>query len=140
MSSSSASELLAIPARAVDEWLPLLRPAFQLMADQSGGRWQVGDVIEQIADGRQWLWVSINEGVIEAVLLTEFVQYPRRKAVRFSSCVGKNWKNWTKFHVQIAEWAKKHHGCDLAEMFGARKWRHAFPEYREYHVLMECDL
>jgi hypothetical protein len=130
------STLHGIPAENLPEWYDLLEPAFIVMAANSGGRWQVVDIVRLIGEKVQQVWISLNDGAVEAVLLTEIIVYPRKKALRFSSCVGKNWQNWAGFHEQIEEWGRAQ-GCDLFEVFAPRKWRHCFPEYREYHVMLE---
>lgn len=130
------STLWGVPYYELTDWYPKLEVAFQMMAAGSNGRWELSDIVNQILAREQQVWVSLNDGVIEAVLLTEIVTYPRRKALRFSSCVGKNWRNWAHFHAQIEEWGKAQ-GCNLFEVYAPRKWRHCFPDYREFHILME---
>jgi hypothetical protein len=131
-------ELLAVQSDMLVDWYAILEDAFRLMAANSGGRWELSDIVRLIGSRDMQLWISLDGNKVEAVLLTEIVQYPRRKALRFSSCVGREWKNWTGHHRQIEEWARGE-GCDLFEVYAPRKWRHAFPEYREYHVMLECD-
>ena len=130
------SRLIGIQAEALPEWYATIEDAFRLMAVKSNGRWEVSDIVRFVANRDMQLWVSMEGDAVEAVLLTEIINYPRKKALRFSACVGRDWQKWSGFHTPIMEWGREN-GCDLFEVYAPRKWRACFPEFWEYHVMME---
>lgn len=129
--------LEGVPAAGVRGMLPCLTEAFYLMEQQSNGRWLAEDIVRLIEGQDMQLWIAVDGMVVRAVMLTEIVCYPRRKALRAVAGVGKNWRQWGGLHTQIMDWGRAN-GCDLFEVYAPRKWRHMFPEFTEYHVMMEC--
>lgn len=115
-------------------------PAFQLMADKSLGCFHAVDFIDAIRRQDMQLWLAHVGVRVEAVLLTEIIKFPRRMVVQEVACVGRDWKRWAHLRRTIEEWAMREHGCTLARMIAPRKWLHANPDMREWHVIAVKEL
>lgn len=80
---------------------PVLYPAVERM-----GTHNMSDVLENIIL-RDWqLWLSWNDGKIEAACLTTITFFPRVKTCQILAVAGKDLDNWLQFEDIIMEWAK----------------------------------
>ena len=127
-----------IPADRVRDLMPLIKDAFDLMARKSGGRWETSDIVNIVEAHDMQLWLIFKGKAIRAVILTEIWNYPRRRALRLVACVANGWKELIHHRADLWRWGQEQ-GCDLFEALAPRKWLRAMPEFREYHVLMECN-
>jgi len=133
--------IYAVPPSKLEAFLPELRPYLERMAAGSRGRYETQDIIEAICAGRHQLWI-VRGGApgIRAAGLTEIMQYPRARAVRFTACVGIGWRDWKHLQNVVRAWAQDYAGCDFVEVIAPPKWRHLFPDLRASHVLFEGSL
>jgi len=80
------------------------------------------------------LWIGADGNEIQSALLAEFVQYPRKKAMRivtWATKSGQDYESWMELFDKIEDFAK-HNGCSLIEAW-ARKglakklnWEHSY--------------
>lgn len=90
-------------------------PGLQKALDLAGNTHTLYDVVEQIQRGDAQLWTQD-----EALIVTEVLQYPQRKAVRFWLATGEL-LDCIRLSRQIVKWAKNE-GCSLAIIEGRRGW------------------
>ena len=120
-------------------WVASVGPHLRKMADKSGGRYEAGDIFAAIAAGRFQLWVVLEGADILCVFLSEFVVYPRLKAMRLIGIVGHRPRRWLHLLPGVERLAKQTFGCDRMEAIhqpgherllrsgGWRRW-HIFSE------------
>ena len=126
-----------VPSARIREVLPIVHAAFALMAHRSNGRWEVPDIVEWLETQKMQLWLIFDGQSVRAVILTEIVVYPRKKALRLAACVARGWRDLIHHRHDLWRWGQEQ-GCDLFEALAPRKWLRAMPEFKEFHVLMEC--
>lgn len=101
------------------------------------GSHSVMDIEQGIADGRYQRW----EGE-ESVIITEIVQVPAYKVLRFFLAAG-NLKEIEAMAPGIMFWGKRH-GCEKAELIGRFGWQRSFAAKKlgakPTAVVMECEL
>jgi hypothetical protein len=131
------TQIEGIPSENVDDVLPVVGKALDLMAYRSGGRFETADLVNFIKARDMQLWLIFDGPAVRAVILTEIWNYPRRKALRLVGCVANGWKDLIHHRHDLWRWGQEQ-GCNLFEASAPRKWLRAMPEFREFHVLMEC--
>ena len=121
-------------------WIERILPHLAKMAEGSGGRFMPADIATAILRSEMQGWIIMEGALIVCLFVTEFVTYPRLRALRFVGCVGKNWQDWVHFREDVESWGRGH-GCTMAEaMVPHVKWRHVFDDYRVDHIRMEKAL
>lgn len=131
-----APSLVGVPATDFAARKDEFHPALARMAEGSGGRYGALDIAASIEARDMQLWTVQRGSERLAVFVTEQVRYPRMLALRCVGCVGHDWWTWDSARHAL-EGAARAMGCDLIEASAPRKWRHVFPGYSEFHVLME---
>lgn len=76
-------------------------------AERSGGRYEAADIKKAIESLDMQLWIIRAGDSVEAVAVTEIIQYPRRKLVKVNIGAGKNYKEWIPLLAEIEEWGKE---------------------------------
>lgn len=87
------------------EVAPILKKAIRY----SNGETTVDDVFNLIQKGQQLLWIGFKDNKLFCAGTTEFIHYPRKKALRiilFATVSGYDFEVWNKF-------------ADLLELFGS---------------------
>ena len=84
------------------------------------------------------LWCIADETAVNAVLVTEFIRWPRRLGLTIFGAVGRNPKAWL-FHVKHLENFARTNGADLLCGW-MRKGYGRVTGWRETHRLYERDL
>lgn len=92
-----------------------LRPHLCRMADASGGRCHVGDIIDAIITGRNQVWLALEGSEILCAMLTEIHQYPRLRAMRCIGVVGHQPRRWLHLLANVEEAARRNFGCHIME-------------------------
>ena len=114
-----------------EEVYPLLEKA-QVYA---AGELDTQDFFEMVENGDMQLWIAEDDGGIFAMMLTEFVQYPRKKVMRIVSIGGKEMNRWMKYFPAL-EAAALSVGCTGFEIFGRKGWLRVLKDWKcSYHVL-----
>lgn len=117
--------------RCMSEVLYLLTPA----VDRSRGRYEPGDVIALILQGRMTLWASVRGEVIEAVGVTQFLHFPRARVLSMPFVGGRDMEHWLQFMDDIIAWGREN-GATQIETYDARggAWLKKLPDWEKYYV------
>ena len=114
-----------------EEVYPLLEKA-QVYA---AGELDTQDFFEMVENGDMQLWIAEDDGGIFAMMLTEFVQYPRKKVMRIVSIGGREMNRWMKYFPAL-EAAALSVGCTGFEVFGRKGWLRVLKDWKcSYYVL-----
>ena len=114
-----------------EEVYPLLEKA-QVYA---AGELDTQDYFDMIESGDMQLWIAEDDGGIFAMMLTEFVQYPRKKVMRIVSIGGREMNRWMKYFPAL-EAAALSVGCTGFEVFGRKGWLRVLKDWKcSYYVL-----
>lgn len=79
------------------------------------GTHTVEDLVQRVVDGKAQVW---EEG--EALIITEVLQYPQKRVLRFWAATGEL-EDCITLSRRILEWGKEQ-GCKLALLTGRRGW------------------
>jgi len=104
------------------------------------GRRIAEDFIAGITDGSQRLWYTQNETAeIDAIAITEILDYPRLRACSMVILSGVGMENWVHFEHEIRAWALEK-GCQKLEGRPRPGMERAMPEWKKTAIFMEIDL
>lgn len=129
------------PERVLEAW-PLVREAFANIAESSRGKLTAEDLLRLCVADFVTLFVVIDDkSDLQATVLTEFAQYPRKKVCRIIGCVGQDRKRWVHHLSEIESWARNH-GCAAMQNIGREGWLRDLKAagYRCTHYLFEKEL
>ncbi len=104
----------------------------------AGDNFMPENILEQIRYGTILLWVAVDEesGHIHAAMTTELVAMRCGLVCWMGQCGGDRMHDWSKFHVQIEEYAKDE-GCVKVILKGRRAWEKVLSGYRIRTVQLE---
>lgn len=116
-------------------------PHIVRMAAGSGGRFFATDIASLIAVGRFHLWLAIDGTDIACTMVTEFIYYPRMKALRIVGLVGHRPRRWLHLLHQVEQCAHNE-GCSKIEClhFPGHERMLRTGGWRLFHCLAEKDL
>jgi hypothetical protein len=123
-------------------WLDRVRPHLARMADGSGGRYELTDIITAIAAGRMLLWVAVRGSDLLCALVTEIMNYPRLRAMRCIGISGHRARLWMPLLANVEAAAREHFGCTRFEALHQKGHERLLRTggWRAYHTLAEKDL
>jgi len=131
--------LIPIPTEELDSVEILISDLITRGVEIDEGRSREEDVIESIRSGGSQLWMLWSDHV-EAIIITEVVDYPKFKACQIQLCVGENKKAWVHKIREIEKWAKSI-GCSKMEIpFARQGWARVLPEYKKKRIVLTRTL
>lgn len=99
-------------------------------------RYDVDDVKGLIFNGSFQLWLAVDSE-IQAVCVTELLQYPQEKWARVLILTGRKRGAWQGIYKDtIEKWAKAEK-CTGVESFARKGWARVFKDYSLTHVMLE---
>ena len=117
--------------------LPAFMPYLEQIASGSSGRYAAEDIAGLISTGDMHLWCMAG-AKLKAVIVTEFITWPRRRGLTIFGAVGADPKSWMQHVPVLAEFAKAN-GADLLCGW-MRKGYGKITGWRETHRLYELEL
>jgi hypothetical protein len=131
-----------VAPRDLLRWADRIRPHVAKMAEGSGGRYEASDIFSAMATGRILLWIAMDGAEIACVMLTEIVQYPRRRAMRCIGISGSRPRRWIPLLAEVERAARERFECDLMEALHRPDHRRLLRTggWREFHILSEKTL
>lgn len=79
------------------------------------------DILAAILSSKMQLWISWN-GSVEAAMVTELINYPRRRSCRVFLIGGRNLKSWSAAFQREIEAFARSHGCSFMEGGSRSGW------------------
>ena len=111
-----------------DDVVPLIEKALQ----HAEGELVPDDIKKHLDKGDLRLWIALEGKETIAAMVTEVIQYPRKKIVRVITLAGRNMDMWYDFLPMIEGYAIRN-GCSSLEAWSrkgmARKlkdWKHSY--------------
>lgn len=132
----SDSVLIPIPYNRLDAVWDSIKDRLQSAINSANGRFTIEDARKYLEEKDWVLWCSVRDKKIEAIAITEVLQYRRKKMCMVRIMTGENYANWIGLEKGIADWAKSV-GCDGMEAIARKGWAKVFTEYEFTHVYLE---
>ena len=118
-----------------DETVPLIEKAL-LHAE---GELMPDDIKEYLDKGDLRLWVAMKDKETIATMVTEIIQYPRKKIVRVITIAGKDMNLWYDFLPMLEGYAVRH-GCSSLEAWTRRGMTRKLKDWKHSYDIITKDL
>ena len=135
------SELFLIPPKLFPDFVDRVFPLIDAATAYSMGKYTGADVVREIVQGRMQLWAAVNEEKINGIAITEIVNYPCTRLLRFLCCTGEKAEEWFSLIQEIEAWGKMQ-GCKSFEAICRAGWERYLKnyDYKKQHVIMGKEL
>lgn len=132
-------ELHIIDVNDVNKHKEAISPYILSFVDRARGRYDSEDVFNRIKEGYWTLWVVHENIELKAVLITQFIHYPKLKELQIIMCVGEDHKEWYSLVHKMEEYAKLT-GCKKLTAVTRPGWEKVMVGYKKSHIYLERDL
>ncbi len=105
----------------LSEW-PQVAPLLEQAVEMSNGTFLLEDIRRFIEDGAQQLLVAEIDGQIVAAMVTEVVDYPRKRSIKLVFAGGSRMDEWSEDLNRFMELGAKNIGAELIEVHGRPGW------------------
>lgn len=129
------------PDELADLW-PIIRDRIASCCKRSGGKYEPVDVLQNLINRRMDLWLAVDDAnAVQALAITEIVDYPRVKVCKLLAGTGDDAERWYRLIDGIENWARSQ-GCGVFEPICRPGWEKRFAAlgYRKTHVVLEKRL
>lgn len=142
--SMLSQRLLIVPVRAdqIDavwhEVAPLIRLAQKRIERNAG----MADIYNDLIDERSMLWTIRVEDKLQAVIVTEIAQHPRRRVWRVLMIGGSGMSDWLDDGIAAMKKAAQIAGCSAIEADGRLGWAKIVPQrgFKEISRAYEMEI
>ena len=130
---------LISPEDAVKIW-DKVGPMLQKVVDHTEGELLPEDFLDNIVNGYMHLWLSVEDTEITMVMVTQIIEYPRRKTLRIIAIAGENFKEThSQFNDMIESFAIQA-GCSGLELWGRKGWKKMLPYWESNYIVFTKNL
>lgn len=122
---------------------PLACPHLMRALDREGsGRYLPEDILRALLDAKARLWVAWNvrESTIDAAVVTETIDFPRKRELRIWLVGGRNMRGWVKAAEEMIEAFARAEGCAFLTGSMRRGWLRVGTGFRETGITFEKAL
>ena len=142
--SMLSQRLLIVPVRADQigavwhEAAPLIRLAQKRIERNAG----MADIFESLISGQKMLWLVRTEDKLQAVIVTEIAQHPRRRVWRVLMIGGSGMSDWLDDGIAAMKKAAQIAGCSAIEADGRLGWAKIVPQrgFKEISRAYEMEI
>lgn len=131
-----------VPQDHIDAVWPAVEPFVVKALEYASGKYKPEDVRDLVTEYGYPLWIAFNNEGIKGMVITRFMQYPRKKYLFLEFCGGTDGFSWKAPMLStLRSWAKDN-GCDGIEGAGREGWQKVFESdgYRRTLVHFEMPL
>lgn len=118
-----------------DEVTPLIEKALR----HAEGELIPSDIKKHLDTGDLRLWVALEGQNILASMVTELIDYPRKRIVRIITLAGKNMDMWYDFLPMIEGYAVKN-GCSSLEAWTRKGMTRKLKDWKHSYDIITKDL
>lgn len=115
-------EVLGIPDVRVHRFWGVVRGEVERALAYSHGEFTIDDVLERLVGAKMQLWMVLDDDAYVGVVITEIVNYPQVRAVRFLALAGKRLDDWMEQAEKHIVGLAREWGCRVSEGYGRIGW------------------
>ena len=105
----------------------------------ASGELDTQDFFAMIENEDMQLWIAEDDNGIFAMMLTEFIQYPRKKIVRVITVSGKDMSMWYDFLPMLEGYAVRN-GCSSLEAWTRKGMTRKLKDWKHSYDIITKDL
>ena len=125
----------------IDKVWEQVLPFIEAPLTYNNGEFEAEDIYKALIEKKMQLWVAFNDR-IRAAMVTEVVNYPRKKIVRIVTLGGENMMGWIDDGVNLLKrWAKTQ-GATGLEVIGRKGWIRTLDKlgFIHTHVVLKKEI
>ena len=111
-----------VPPDQIDNCWPFVRGYLAGAAEYTYGRYMTQDVYEGFKKDGNILWIAFNDEGIKGAVVTNFVQYPRKRFLMILFVGGVGVGEWQRPMIQMLQKYAKDTECDGIESTARLGW------------------
>jgi len=97
------------------------------------------DLIPHLDDGKLRVWIAVVDKEIIASMVTEIIQYPRKKIVRVITLSGKDMDSWYNF-LPLLEGYAISNDCSSLEAWTRKGMARKLKDWKQSYCVITKDL
>lgn len=121
-------DITVVEANDVDKVWKRIEDYAQGAADYTYGRFTKGDIRSGLKNKPQTLWIAHEGEEVFGFVVTEFANYPQKKALVMHFTGGVKLELWKDDMLELLQQYARMNGCDMIESFGRQGWAKVFKE------------
>ncbi len=118
-----------------DDVSPLIEKALR----HAEGELIPDDIKKHLDSANLRLWVALKDKDVIAAMVTEIIQYPRKKIVRVITLAGKDMSLWYDFLPMLEGYAIRH-GCSSLEAWTRKGMTRKLKDWKHSYDIITKDL
>ena len=131
-----------VPAEYVDTCWNKITDFIEKAAEYTYGRYSADNLYDMVKEGEHQLWVAYEDSEFKGTVLTNVMNYPKRKVLCMGFCGGEKLEEWKDPMLELLRRFAKDMGCDSIEAFGRPGWAKVFKDdgYQAKWVTFELPI
>lgn len=118
---------------------PCIEGKIEKACSYSSAKYKKENILEWVKNRECQLWVSIYDYEVNAVAITQLINYPNGRSCYFMLTTGHDRELWQDDIKIIESWAKDN-GCCCVEVVGRPGWEKVLKDYEKTHVFLVKDI
>ena len=119
-------QVSAVPAEYVKQVWPDVKDYLDGAAAYTHGRYEVEDILDSIIGYDHTLWIAFTEEGIKGAVVTNIIDYPRKRMLCMSFCGGVELDEWKDPMLQLLQKWAYDNDCDGIEATARLGWGKIF--------------
>lgn len=121
-------QVTLVPKEHVLALWPKVRPHAVKAAEYTYGRFEPEDLLDAACAGQFDMWVPFEGQEVFGVVLTQFVQYPRKRCLDMTFIGGDGGMSWKDIMLDTLQHWAADNNCDSIESSGRAGWAKIFKD------------
>ena len=126
------------PDQVASIWAYVL-PHIEAAVEHSEGELLPEDVFTNLCMGDMQLWVVVKDTKIQATVITQIIDYPRKNILRVLCLGGRGLKQWYHLFYQIEDFAKSNN-CSAIEAWARKGFEKMLPDWKSSYQVLTKEL
>ena len=119
-------QISLVPPTMVNQIWPQVEKYLEGAADYTHGRYQVDDILTAITDYEHLLWIAFDGANIKGAVVTNYINYPRKKFLAMTFCGGVDLDEWKDPMLKMLQAWAFDSKCDGVEATARLGWAKIF--------------
>jgi hypothetical protein len=90
------------------------------------GRYTAPDILDTLILKNQQLWVAVEGTEFYGALITEIIDYPRKRSLMLHFTGAKQFRSWKNDFLPVIRQFAKDNNCSTIESYGRPGWEKVF--------------
>ena len=111
----------------LDVW-PAVADYIQNALEYTRGRYELEDVLERVENGEFLLWIAFDGERIKGCVITDMMQYPRKKFLGCPFVTGDEFASWKQPMFEMLQRFARDNNCEGLEATARPGWSRVFKD------------